>query len=235
LRPALLERRIVQKRVWARVQNFVRQWRWLGQVARNTLDLTCADAAQDSDQATEVHRLVYAILDGLAHQRMVGNLSITGDVLETRCCIRKCCGEQIVRLHPLQLRRHLLASAIARDRQRDRGVPAPARPEHGRIEQRLYQDVPHGIGVQKSEDVFEGKRVLWAQRQEQPIFGRCGLKFEVELATKALSECQAPRTVDAASERRVNDQLHPARLVEKPLRHDDVLRGQCAQRAARFD
>ena len=50
---------------------------------------------------------------------------------------------EVLGFHALQLRRDLVAAAEAQQRERDRCVPAPARHEHRRIEQRLHQQLAH--------------------------------------------------------------------------------------------
>ena len=71
------------------------------------------------------------------------------------------------------------------------------------------------------------------QRQDDGVFRRRRLQFEIEFAAEALAQGQAPGAVDAAAERGVDDKLHAARLVEEALEHDGVLRGQSAQRRER--
>ena len=75
--------------------------------------------------------------------------------------------------------------------------------------------------------------MLGAKRQQHRIFGRGRLQLEIELAAEALAQCQAPRLVDAAAERRVEDELHPARLVEEALEDQRLLGGNDAERARR--
>jgi hypothetical protein len=55
------------------------------------------------------------------------------------------------------------------------------------------------------------------------------LELEVERDAEALAEREAPRAVDAATERRVQDELHAARLVEEAFGDDRRLRGHGAQ------
>src|SRR5580765_6075345 len=81
-----------------------------------------------------------------------------------------------------------------------------------------------------AEHIGERKRVLGAEREEQRVLGGGGLQLEVELAAESLTEREAPCLVDAASERRVQDELHAARFVEESLQDDRVLRRQHAKR-----
>ena len=163
---------------------------------------------------------------------MIGNLPIARDVVEAGGRIGKRRGHQIGRHHALQLRRHFLPAAVARNGQRNRGVPAPARLEHRRVEKRLHEHVARGRGMQIAEDVAQRKRVLRSEREQQRFVGRRRLQLEVELPAEALAQRQAPRLVDAAAEGRVQHQLHAARLVEEALEHERVLRRHGAERPA---
>ncbi len=62
-----------------------------------------ADFLEDRDQSVHVHHLAYTIVYRLPHQRMVGDLSITRDVLQTCRRIRKRGRQEILRLHALEL------------------------------------------------------------------------------------------------------------------------------------
>ena len=232
VRPSLLQRRVVEKRVGPGVQQLVAERRRLGRVARHALNLAAMDAFENARERVEVHRLLQAVAHRLRDQRMIGNLAIAGDVLEARGRVGKHRRHQVVGDHALQLRRDLLAVAIARHRQRDGRVPAPARLKHRRIEKRLHEHVARGRRVQIAEDVGQRKRVLRSERQQQPVFGGRRLQLEVELAAEALAQRQSPRLVDAAAERRVQHQLHPAGLVEEALEDERVLRRQRAERVA---
>ena len=123
----------------------------------------------------------------------------------------------------------LLAAVHARDRERHGGVPSPPRLEHRRVEERLDQDVAHARRMQIAEHVGERKRVLIAERQQQSFFRRRRLQLEIELAAEPLAQRQRPGAVDAAAERRVQHQLHAARIVEEALEDDGVLGRQRAK------
>ena len=79
-------------------------------------------------------------------------------------------------------------------------------------------------------DVAELETVRRGQRQHDVVLGRRRLQLEIELAAKALAQREAPGPIDAAAERRMDDELHAARLVEEALEHDRVLRRQAAER-----
>ena len=230
--PPLLERRIVEERVRPRVEDLVREHRRLGRVARDQPQLAAVDAAEHGVEPVEVHRLLEAVAHRLRDQRMIGNLAIAGDVLEAGRGIGKDRRHQIVGQHPLQLRRDLAAAAGARHGERDRRVPAPARLEHRRVEERLHEHVARRLRMQIAEHVRQRERVLRPEREQQRVFGRRRLQLEVELAAEPLAQRQPPRLVDAAAERRVQDELHAARLVEEALEDERVLRRNHAERAA---
>ena len=91
-----------------------------------------------------------------------------------------------------------------------------------------------GFRVQVAEDIRQRERVLRPQRQHQRVFGGGGLQLEVELAAETLAQGEPPGLVDAAAERRVQHELHAAGLVEEPLEHERVLRGNHPERAPAF-
>ena len=74
--------------------------------------------------------------------------------------------------------------------------------------------------------------MLVAQRDQHTVVGRRRLELEVEGAAEAFAKRQAPGSIDASAEGRVNDQLHAAGLVEEPLGDDRLLRGQRPERRA---
>src|SRR5262249_56754419 len=66
--------------------------------------------------------------------------------------------------------------------------------------------------------------------EDDIVFGGGRLQLEIELAAKALAQRQSPSTVETAAVGRMDDELHPADLVEEALEHDRVLRRQAGQR-----
>ena len=120
-------------------------------------------ACEQPLQAVEVHRLVQAVGDRLATSgwsgisrsptRFSAQATWSGKTAAIRSSAAMRC----------ELRRHLLAAAEARQRQRDAGVPAPARDEHRRVEQRLDQHVARDAGrMQVTRDVGEREAVRWS-------------------------------------------------------------------------
>ena len=95
---------------------------------------------------------------------MIGNLALADQVFRARNLIGKHCGDQVFRSHALQLWRDFLATAKARQCQRDSRVPAPARGEHGRGEQGLHQHIAHAVGMQIALHFFQRKTVAGGER-----------------------------------------------------------------------
>ena len=87
-------------------------------------------------------------------------------------------------------------------------------------------------GVDELEDRLERERVLRPEREEHALVGRGGLQLEVERPAEALAEREPERAVRARAERRVDDELHPAGLVEEALGDEGVLRRERAERGA---
>ena len=212
----------------------MREERRLRRVAGDERDLAAVDAVEHRGQAVEIHRLLEAVAHGLRDERVIGNLAVAGDVLETGRGVGKHGGHQVVGQHPLHLRRHLAPAAAARHGERHGRVPSPSRLEHRRVEERLHEHVARRRGVQIPEDVGERERVLRTERQQQRVVGRGRLQLEVELTAETLAKRQTPGLVDAAAERRVQDELHAAGLVEEALEDQGLLRGDDAERAAAF-
>ena len=229
LRPPLLERRVVEIGVGPRRQRFERQRRRAGQIAGDDTDVARFDPGQQPFQPVDVHRLVQAVGDRLVGQRMVGNLALADEVLGAGDLVGEDRGDQVFRLHAQELRRHLLAAAEARQGERHAGDPAPAGGEHRRIEQRLDQDRPDAGGIEVARDVVELEAMRRRQRQHDIVLGRRRLQFEIELAAEALAQRQAPGAIDAAAERRMDDELHAARFVEEAFHDDRVLGRQAAE------
>src|ERR1700761_4656439 len=62
------------------------------------------------------------------------------------------------------------------------------------------------------------------------VLGCRSLQLEVEGAAKALAQRQSPSAIDAAAERRMNNELHAAGFVEKTLEPPSIQRRQRAER-----
>ncbi len=86
-------------------------------------------------------------------------------------------------------------------------------------------------GCRNRKTFSSGKGVLRAEREEDGLVGRRSLQLEIELATEALAEREAPCAIHPAAERGVDDELHPARLVEESLGDDRLLSRESAEHA----
>ncbi len=148
LRTALLQRRVVQIRIRSRGQDFERERGRHRQVARYDLDRARFDLAQHALEALDVHRFVKAIVDGLIDQRMIGNFARTDEIFRACDLVGKHGRHEIFRPHALQRRRHLLASAEAREREGYARDPTPACSEHRRVQHCLDQHLPDRRGTQ---------------------------------------------------------------------------------------
>ncbi len=94
------------------------------------------------DQAVDVHRLVQAVVDGLADERVVRDLEGSGHVLLAADLRREDRGEQVVGAHALDEAAARVCRLAARDGEGAGGVPAPARREERRVEDRLLDEPP---------------------------------------------------------------------------------------------
>src|SRR5690242_5884830 len=72
--------------------------------------------------------------------------------------------------------------------------------------------------------------MLLAQRDHDAVVGRRCLQLEIERAAETLAQREPPRAVDACAERRMDDELHAARLVEETLGNDARARRHRAER-----
>ena len=68
--------------------------------------------------------------------------------------------------------------------------------------------------------VVKREAVLRTEGQHHGVVVRRRLELEVERHAELLAQREAPRAVDPAAERRVDDELHAAAFVEKPLGDD---------------
>ncbi len=233
-RAALLERSVVEVGPRPRADDLVGHGRGLGGVHRDEPDLARRDAVNDPGERGRVHRLAQAVAQRLRDERVIGDLDRAGRrVVLARDLGREHRREEVVRAHPGDRRGHPLPLEQPRDGERARRVPAPPDAEHRSLEGGLREHVVEGGLGEQLEDGLERERVLRAERQEDALVGGGGLQLEVEAAAEALAEREAEGAVRARAERRVDDELHPARLVEEALRHERPLRRDGAERGAR--
>src|ERR1700722_12160545 len=86
--------------------------------------------------------------------------------------------------------------------------------------------------MQKVKYITQRKAMLLSQRNIQSIVSSRRLQLEIERSAKPFTQGQAPSFIDPPAERRVNDQLHPAALIEESLRDNSVLRWHGSQHRA---
>ena len=134
-------------------------------------------------------------------------------------------GHQVVGLHALDRRRVAPAAALAQDHERAAEVPPPPHLEHRREQERLGERLLRRPRREEARHLLERQALAGPEREHHRVVARRRLQLEVEAAAEALAEGEAERAVDAAAERRVDHELHPARLVEEAL-EDEVLLGR---------
>src|SRR3954467_10262869 len=115
------------------------------------------NAREYRGEPVEVHRFLQAVADCLRDERVIRYLTIAGNIFEARSRIRECRSQQVVRQHPLQLRRNLFPASISWNRKRDGRVPSPARLEDRSIKKCLHQDVARRVRMQIPEHIREWK------------------------------------------------------------------------------
>ena len=74
------------------------------------------DSAEHGVEAVEIHGFFEAIANRLADERVIGNLTVAGDVLEARGGIGEDRRQQVRRQHALHLGRELPRASRARNR-----------------------------------------------------------------------------------------------------------------------
>ena len=189
------------------------------------------DLGEQTLQPLDIHRLVEAVGNGLRHERMVRHFTLADQILGARHLVGEDRADQVLGHHAHELRRHLLAAAEARQRERNARDPAPARAEHRRIEQRLNENFAHRLRIEIARHLGEVEAVRGGERQNDVVFRRRRLQLEIELAAEALAEREAPGLVDAAAIGRMDHQLHAACLVEEALEDERLAGRQGAERA----
>ena len=232
----LLQRRIVQEGIGHGVENLVGKHRRLHRVLGEHLYRAGSDGLQDALQSFEVHGLGETIAGGLENQRMVRRL----DVPRLRVVLAlnlggEHGGQQVIGTHPLERRRHLLAPGVPQQSQKTGSVPTPPGAVQGGLEHRLGQHLVHRVGRKVVEHVAQGEGHAGTQRKVQPVVGGRGLELEIKGPADPLAQRHAPGPVDGRAEGSVDDQLHPAALVKKPLGDHLVSGGHHAQDSLPFD
>ena len=97
------------------------------------------------------------------------------------------------------------------------------------VDDKLY-NVVDGGRRHEAEDAVERERMLSAERQNNGVVGCGALQFEIERAAEAFAQGEAPRAIQPGAKRRMNDELHAARLIEESLHGELLLRRESAER-----
>ena len=218
---ALFERGVVKEAERVDVDDALRHPRRRDRVSGMEANLAALDPLQHADQRVSVDRLMQAVVHRLRDQRVIGHFERSGQVLLATDLRREHGRQQIVGDHPLQIGRHFLGAAPSRDGQRPSRGPAPAGVPEGRVEDGLAQRLLGVVRLEVLKRLLERERLGRPEREQDALLVGRSLQLEVEADAEALAQSQSPGPVDARAERRVDDQLLTARLVEEAL-EDDV-------------
>ena len=100
---------VVEEGVGHGVDELVRELRGHRRVDGEAADGAGCDAAQDLQQAVDVHRFGERVFHHLAHERVVGDFDVAGHGLGAGRGVREDAGEEIVGARALDLRSDALA------------------------------------------------------------------------------------------------------------------------------
>ena len=214
---------VVEERVGAGGDDLVREHRRFGRVAAMDGDVAGFDAREEGPQAVDVERFVERVGDRLADQQVIGDLDRSGDVLLAGRGLREHRRHEVIGFHALDRRRVAPSTAEPKDHERAVEVPPPTRLEHRRVEDRLPEGLVDGAAAHVPGDLVEREAVVRSEGQDDGVVVRGGLQLEVERSAELFAQREAERPVDTPAVGRVDDQLHPAGLVEEPLEHQVVL------------
>ena len=209
--------------------------RWGGRVDGEAADGAGLDAAEDFDEAFEVHRFLQDVLHDFVDEGVVGDLDVADDGLEAGGGLREDAGHEVFGAGALDLRGDALAFGEAQELEAAAGGPAPAGFEDGRGDGGLFEEFLCGVLGEELEDVGEGEAVLLGEGDVDAVVGGGGLQLEVEAAAEAFAEGEAPGFVDAAAEGCVEDELHAAAVVEEALGDDGGFGGDGSEDGAAGD
>ena len=208
----------------------------LGRLARHGADLAVGERLEHARRPCGVHRLDQAVAHRLAHQRVVGDLD--------RRRRRGCPGSRAGRGRPRRADPPRACAGAAAARAGRPGSAASASERVAFQRQRVSNigacsaacvssslDVRSGAASRRP--ISSGKLCCGPSESSDAVVGGRRLELEVEGLAEALAQRHAPGAVDPAAERRVDDELHAARLVEEALGDDACLRRHGAERGAR--
>ena len=192
-------------------------------------------AAEEFDEAFEVHRFLKDVLHDFVDEGMVGDLDVADDGLEAGGGLGEDGGHEVFGAGALDLWGDALAFGEAQELQAASGGPAPAVFEDGRCDGGLFEELFGGVFGEEVEDVGEGEAVLLGEGDVDAVVGGGGLQLEVEAAAEAFAEGEAEGFVDAAAEGGVEDELHAAAVVEETLGDDGGFGGDGSEDGAAGD
>ena len=156
--------------------------------------------------------------DRLAHQRMIGDLALAGEVLGAGDLVGEDRGEQVLGVHALKLRRHLLAAAEARQRERDR-----RRPSASACRTSARRAAPGSAprarcsNADSARTSSSGKLCAVGSESTMASSVAAACSSKLNLRQKRLRSARPQARLMPAAERRVDDELHAAGLVEEAL------------------
>ena len=167
------------------------------------LDRAVAQPAQDLQEAVDVHGLGQAVLDRLAHDRVLHRDldRAAGQRLRAREHLGKGRGQQVVRPHPQQSGAGtFLPPRRPLEQQRALRVPAPARLEHRRGQQRLDEDL--------------ARRRRGGGSRRRPRAGSCAAgPSERTIASSFAAACSSK---PKPTQKRLRSARPQARLIREP-------------------
>src|SRR6202041_2222759 len=148
-------------------------------------------AAEELDEAFEVHRFLKDVLHDFVDEGVVRDLDVADDGFEAGCGLREDGGHEVFGAGALDLRGDALAFGEAKELEAASSGPAPAVFEDGRRDGGLLEEFFGGLFGEEVEDVGEREAVLFGEGDVDAVIGRGGLEFEVEAAAETFAEGEA--------------------------------------------
>ena len=188
---SLLKGGVVEVGVRLAVYDLVRENRRFHRVDEMGPDRSRVQVGHEGLQPVDVHGLVEAIVEHLAHDYMVGQLDgagrgvflASGQGGENR-------RHEVVGLHALDRQGVLLPAPEAQDGQGAAQVPPPARGKHRRGQDGLFERRLDCVGVQEARRRRERETVLRAQRQYDGVVAGRSLELEIESDAEPFTQCE---------------------------------------------
>ncbi len=142
------------------------------------------------------------------------------EILGTGQHLRERRHQRVVGTDARQECRHFLAAIEALHQQRSLCIPTPTRFELTAGDAGLHQQIAHAGGREVGEHFRERETRSRSERQQDRLFGCCRFQLETKSAAEAFAQRETPGAVDARAERRMNDELHAAAVIEETLGDD---------------